>query len=49
MNPTIALANGAAPPSTHAVTVVKTTDGSVWPRYYDITVAMPTSENQSFD
>jgi uncharacterized protein (TIGR03118 family) len=27
-NPTVALAQGAAPPSTHAVTVVKTTDGS---------------------
>lgn len=27
-NPNIALANGATPPSTHAVTVVKTTDGS---------------------
>jgi uncharacterized protein (TIGR03118 family) len=29
-NPNVALANGAAPPSTHAVTVVKTTDGSVF-------------------
>jgi uncharacterized protein (TIGR03118 family) len=29
-NPNIALANGATPPSTHAVTVVKTTDGSVY-------------------
>jgi uncharacterized protein (TIGR03118 family) len=29
-NPNVALANGAAPPSTHAVTVVKTTDGSVY-------------------
>ena len=27
-NPNIAIASGAAPPSTHAVTVVKTTDGS---------------------
>jgi uncharacterized protein (TIGR03118 family) len=27
-NPTVAVAPGAAPPSTHAVTVVKTTDGS---------------------
>jgi uncharacterized protein (TIGR03118 family) len=27
-NPNVALAQGAAPPSTHAVTVVKTTDGS---------------------
>ncbi len=27
-NPTVAIAQGAAPPSTHAVTVVKTTDGS---------------------
>jgi uncharacterized protein (TIGR03118 family) len=27
-NPTVAVAQGAAPPSTHAVTVVKTTDGS---------------------
>src|SRR6201982_234426 len=27
-NPTVALAQGAAPPSTNAVTVVKTTDGS---------------------
>ena len=27
-NPNVALTNGAAPPSTHAVTVVKTTDGS---------------------
>ncbi|MCU1299257.1 MAG: hypothetical protein JWO91_3535, partial [Acidobacteriaceae bacterium] len=27
-NPAVALAQGAAPPSTHAVTVVKTTDGS---------------------
>jgi len=29
-NPKVALANGATPPSTHAVTVVKTTDGSVF-------------------
>ena len=29
-NPNVALANGAAPPSTHAVSVVKTTDGSVF-------------------
>jgi uncharacterized protein (TIGR03118 family) len=29
-NPNVAVANGAAPPSTHAVTVVKTTDGSVF-------------------
>ena len=29
-NPNIALAQGAAPPSTHAVTVVKTSDGSVY-------------------
>jgi uncharacterized protein (TIGR03118 family) len=29
-NPNVALANGAAPPSTHAITVVKTTDGSVY-------------------
>jgi uncharacterized protein (TIGR03118 family) len=29
-NPTVALAKGAMPPSTHAVTVVKTTDGSVF-------------------
>jgi uncharacterized protein (TIGR03118 family) len=29
-NPNVALANGATPPSTHAVTVVKTTDGSVY-------------------
>src|SRR6266481_6004839 len=27
-NPTVAIAQGAAPPSTHAVTVVKTSDGS---------------------
>jgi uncharacterized protein (TIGR03118 family) len=27
-NPTVAVAQGAAPPSTHAVTVVRTTDGS---------------------
>src|SRR5260370_28814894 len=27
-NPNVAVAQGAAPPSTHAVTVVKTTDGS---------------------
>jgi len=27
-NPTVAVAQGAAPPSTHAVTVIKTTDGS---------------------
>jgi uncharacterized protein (TIGR03118 family) len=27
-NPTVAIAQGAAPPSTHAVTVVRTTDGS---------------------
>jgi hypothetical protein len=27
-NPTVAVAQGATPPSTHAVTVVKTTDGS---------------------
>src|SRR5712672_908979 len=27
-NPTVAVAQGAAPPSTHAMTVVKTTDGS---------------------
>src|SRR5207302_9929142 len=27
-NPTAAVAQGAAPPSTHAVTVVKTSDGS---------------------
>src|SRR5712672_3895207 len=27
-NPTVAVSQGAAPPSTHAVTVVKTTDGS---------------------
>jgi len=29
-NPNVALTNGAAPPSTHAVTVAKTTDGSVY-------------------
>jgi uncharacterized protein (TIGR03118 family) len=29
-NPNVALANGATPPSTHAVTLVKTTDGSVF-------------------
>jgi uncharacterized protein (TIGR03118 family) len=29
-NPNVALANGATPPSTHAVTVVKTTDGSAF-------------------
>jgi uncharacterized protein (TIGR03118 family) len=29
-NPNVGLANGAAPPSTHAMTVVKTTDGSVY-------------------
>jgi uncharacterized protein (TIGR03118 family) len=29
-NPTIAIAQGATPPSTHAVTVVKTTDGSAY-------------------
>src|ERR1700730_14838677 len=29
-NPNVALANGATPPSTHAVTMVKTTDGSVY-------------------
>jgi uncharacterized protein (TIGR03118 family) len=29
-NPKVALANGAKPPSTHAVTVVRTTDGSVF-------------------
>jgi uncharacterized protein (TIGR03118 family) len=29
-NPNIALANGATPPSTHAVTVIKATDGSVF-------------------
>jgi uncharacterized protein (TIGR03118 family) len=29
-NPNVAVANGATPPSTHAVTVVKTTDGSVF-------------------
>jgi uncharacterized protein (TIGR03118 family) len=29
-NPNVALANGALPPSTHAVTVIKTTDGSVF-------------------
>ena len=29
-NPKVALANGAAPPSTHAVTVARTTDGSVY-------------------
>ena len=29
-NPKVALAHGAAPPSTHAVTVVKTTDGSAY-------------------
>lgn len=29
-NPTVAVAQGAAPPSTHAVTVVKTTDGSAY-------------------
>jgi uncharacterized protein (TIGR03118 family) len=29
-NPNVALAQGAAPPSTHAVTVVKTSDGSVY-------------------
>jgi uncharacterized protein (TIGR03118 family) len=29
-NPNIAVAQGAAPPSTHAVTVVKTTDGSAY-------------------
>jgi len=29
-NPNVALADGATPPSTHAVTVVKTTDGSVY-------------------
>ena len=29
-NPNVGLANGAAPPSTHAVTVIKTTDGSVF-------------------
>jgi uncharacterized protein (TIGR03118 family) len=29
-NPNVALANGAKPPSTHAVTVIKTTDGSAF-------------------
>jgi uncharacterized protein (TIGR03118 family) len=29
-NPNVGLANGATPPSTHAITVVKTTDGSVY-------------------
>jgi uncharacterized protein (TIGR03118 family) len=29
-NPNVAVAQGAAPPSTHAVTVVRTTDGSVF-------------------
>src|SRR4029077_2013659 len=29
-NPTVAVAQGAAPPSTHAVTVVKTNDGSTY-------------------
>jgi uncharacterized protein (TIGR03118 family) len=29
-NPTVALANGATPPSTHAVTVVRKTDGSIY-------------------
>ena len=29
-NPNVAVAQGAAPPSTHAVTVVRTTDGSVY-------------------
>jgi len=29
-NPNVALANGATPPSTHALTVVKMTDGSVY-------------------
>jgi uncharacterized protein (TIGR03118 family) len=29
-NPNVAVANGATPPSTHAVTIVKTTDGSVF-------------------
>ncbi|HWY67539.1 MAG TPA: TIGR03118 family protein [Terriglobales bacterium] len=29
-NPTVAVEQGAAPPSTHAVTVVKTTDGSAY-------------------
>src|SRR5258708_11330956 len=29
-NPNLAVAQGAAPPSTHAVTVVRTTDGSVY-------------------
>jgi uncharacterized protein (TIGR03118 family) len=29
-NPNVGLANGATPPSTHAVTVIKTTDGSVF-------------------
>ncbi len=29
-NPNVALASGAMPPSTHAVTVIKTTDGSVF-------------------
>jgi uncharacterized protein (TIGR03118 family) len=29
-NPNLGLAKGAAPPSTHAVTVIKTTDGSVF-------------------
>ncbi|HEY4382621.1 MAG TPA: TIGR03118 family protein [Acidobacteriaceae bacterium] len=29
-NPNVGLANGAAPPSTHAVTVAKATDGSVY-------------------
>src|SRR4029077_18792027 len=29
-NPNVAAAQGAAPPSTHAVTVVRTTDGSVF-------------------
>jgi uncharacterized protein (TIGR03118 family) len=29
-NPNVALANGAMPPSTHAMTVIKTTDGSVF-------------------
>jgi uncharacterized protein (TIGR03118 family) len=29
-NPNVGLANGATPPSTHAITVVKTTDGSVF-------------------
>src|SRR5258707_12998658 len=29
-NPNVAVAQGAAPPSTHAVTVVRTTDGSIY-------------------